>query len=457
MKKAIIFLLAVFTLSIAEAQKVMVKSVFPGDLNDLTARMSPRKDSSGKNCALIRVGIIGVKDMNFPDAIGNVMHEGSEYHVYVPEGLKSLRYNGGGGRIRGKIEFKNYPAVGTIASNRVYHIVFDTENHQRMAIIKATPQTATLIVDGKPVKLDADGIATVEKPVGTYRYRLSAPQYETQEGKIDLIEDELSITKTINLERVKHAVIINGFPSKANLTVDGDSKGPLNLNGDLNLSEGFHTIHLQAEGYDDYEQTINVMAGMPPINISMQKKIEKEVTDRTGTSHTSINLRPGHYLTFGGHLFDKKKYDAQQWGISINYSAMQHFAAIFALREGISYGISFLDKDEMKNTFESTPKDTTTMYIEVPLQIGISVQINSFGTCLFSVMGGGYGKYMWTEMEGGSNSKSKDAWDYGLRLSAILELSKFIIGAEVSSSLNQKGIFYGLHLGYNLGKKNRKK
>ena len=194
---------------------------------------------------------------------------------------------------------------------------------------------------------------------------------------------------------------------------------------------------------------------MAPLKITMQKKKEVEVIDKTGVSHTNLNLRPGHYLLVGGNLFDKKKYDAQQWGLSIGYSAMQHFAAIFALREGISYGRAFLDKKEMANTFDSTPKDTTTNYVEVPLQIGISIPINTFRTSIFSIMGGGYGKYMWTEMQG--SSKSKDEWDYGLRLSAILELSKFVIAADVSSSLNDKGIFYGLHIGWNLGRSNKKK
>ena len=456
MRRVILFLLAVSTVLIAEAQKVTVKSVLPADKNDLTARREARKDPSGNNCALIRVGIVGVKDMSFPDAIGSVAHEGSEYHVYVANGLKSLRYNGGGGKIRGEVKFVNYPAVDTIASNSVYRIVFETENHQRMAIIKVTPHTATLLIDGQPVSLDSDGIATVEKPVGSYLYQLSAPRYESQKGTIVLTEDELSVTKTINLESVKHAISIVGTPADANLTVDGESYGPLSLNGNLSLAEGLHTIHLQAVGYDDYEQTVNVRSGMAPLNIMMQQKQQIEVIDKSGESRTNTNLRPGYYFSAAGHLFDKKKYDAQQWGISISLSAMQHFAAIFAIREGIGFGWSYLDKEEIGNAFENTPKDTTTYYVDVPLQIGISVPVNSFRTCLFSIMAGGYGKYMWTEMQGGSDKKSKDEWDYGLRLTAILELSKFTIGAEVSNSLNKKGLFYGLHIGYNMGRSNKK-
>jgi len=457
MRKIVIFLLAVCAALGVEAQKVTVKSFVAGDKNDLTARREMRKDSNGKNCALIRVGIVGVKDLTFPDAVGKVEYGGSEYQVYVPEDLKSLRYIGGSGSISGEVKFADYPTVGTIVTNSVYRLTFETENHQRMAIFKVTPQTATLIVDGLSVKLDASGIGSVEKNVGKYKYQVSAPQFESQEGTIELTEDELSTIQTIIMEPVKYTLTIGGAPADANLTVDGESYGPVSLNNNLSLAEGRHTIHLQAVGYDDFEQTVDVKAGMAPLNIIMQKKRLIEEIDKTGVSRTSTNLRPGHYISVAGHLFDKKKYDAQEWGLSFNYSAMQHFAAIFALREGIGFGWSYLNKNEISNTFENTPKDSTSLYIDVPLQVGFSIPVNSFRTCLFSVLGGGYGKYMWTEMQGSSDKKTKDAWDYGLRLTAILELSKFTIGAELSSSLNKKGVFYGIRIGYNMGRSNKKK
>lgn len=456
MKKIVLFLLAVCATLSAESQQLNVLSLSAADKNDITARREGRKDSNGKNCALIRVGIVGINDMTFPDAIGNVVHEGSEYQVYVPGGLQSLRYIGGGGSIKGEVKLSDYPDLGDIVSNNVYRLNFDTDDHKRLAIIKVTPKTATLVLDGLSVKLDADGMATVEKPTGSYRYQLSAPQYESLEGTIVFEEKELSTTKTINMEQVTHTISIVGAPSDANLSVDGVSYGPISINRNPNLPEGRHTIRLQAEGFDDYEQVIDVKTGMSPLNIVMQQKRLIEEIDKSKQSRTNVNLRPGHYLSVAGHLFDKKRYDAQQWGISFNYSAMQHFAAIFALREGIGFGWSYMNKDEIKNTFDATPKDSTTKYVDVPLQVGISVPINSFRTCLFSVMGGGYGKYMWTEVKGSSDNKSKDAWDYGLRLTAVFELSKFTIGAEVSSSLNDKGIYYGLHIGYNMGRSNKK-
>ena len=63
-------------------------------------------------------------------------------------------------------------------------------------------------------------------------------------------------------------------------------------------------------------------------------------------------------------------------------------------------------------------------------------------------MGGGYGKYMSTKTEQDSKGKtSKDEWDYGLRASAIIDIKHFTIGADVSTSLNGLGIFFGVNIG----------
>jgi hypothetical protein len=39
-------------------------------------------------------------------------------------------------------------------------------------------------------------------------------------------------------------------------------------------------------------------------------------------------------------------------------------------------------------------------------------------------------------------------WDYGLRLTAQIDINKFVISGEYSSSLNKLGSFYGIKIGY---------
>ena len=450
MKKVILFIfMACVSLNI-EAQQVSIKDVSTAPSTDITARREARKDSNGKNCALIRVGIVGVKDMTFPDAVGSVAHVGSEYQVYVQEGLQSLQYRAKGGAISGEVRFAEYPKVSSILSNMVYRVVFETENHLRAAIFSVEPLTANVTFDGKPVALDGEGMAMVEKPVGNY-------SYETLTGTVSLTEEEISTTTNIQLEQRMHPLNIQCIPPEASLFIDNEPYGPLNEISDLTAAEGKRNIRLLAVGYDDFEQTIDVKADMLPLNITMQQKRQEVKVHKKERTRTLVNVRPGYYIFANANLYDKKKYDAQKWGLGLSFSAMQHFGGIFALREGIGYGISFLSDKEMDNHFTSTPKDTTTQYVDVPLQIGFSIPFGSGNQHLFSIMAGGYGRYMWTKYanEDSDGKESKDVWDYGLRLTALLEIRRMVFGAEVSKSLDGRGMYYGIKVGINMGKRNK--
>jgi len=455
MKKVILFLFIVCVSLDIMAQQVSIKDVSTAASTDITARREARKDSNGKNCALIRVGIVGVKDMTFPDAVGSVAHVGSEYQVYVQEGLQSLRYRGQGGAITGEVRFADYPKVSSILSNMVYRVVFETENHLRAAIFSVEPLTATVTIDGKPATLDAEGMAVIEKPVGRYRYQVTAPGYEMQTGTVSLTEEEISTTTSIQLEQRMHPLSIKCVPPNASLFIDNEPYGPLNEISDLTAAEGRRTIRLLAVGYDDFEQTIDVKSGMMPLNFTMQQKKQEVRVHKEERTRTLVNVRPGYYFFGGANLYNKKKYDAQIWGLDLSFSAMQHFGGIFAFREGIGYGWSPLSDKEMDNFFKSTPKDTTTQYIEIPLQIGFSFPFGKGNRHLFSIMAGGYGRYMWTPYakKDSDGKSSKEVWDYGLRLTALLEINRFVFGAEASSSLDGRGMFYGVKVGVNMGKK----
>lgn len=455
MRKTLFLALLLCSALQAVAQKVFIKDVFTGDSKDLTARREARKDPAGKNCALIRVGIVGVKDMTFPDAIGEVAHIGSEYQVYVPDGLQALRYSSPKSSVSGSIRFADYPKVeGGIQSNLVYRVVFETENHIRAAVFSIAPATAKLTVDGVPTPLDADGMAVVEKPAGSYKYSVSATGYELASGTITLTEEEISTTADIELEPVMHPLSITCVPADAALSIDDVPYGAVNENTDLMVPEGRRRLRLLAVGYDDYERYVDVNANTPALNIVMNQKKQEVVVYKKERTRTHVNIRPGYYLMGYANLFDKKKYDAQLWAIGGEFSFMQHFGGIFAVREGIGYNCSFLSKKHIEDTFEATPKDSTTSNIEIPLQIGISIPFGFGNRHLISVLGGVYGKYMWTEVVDHPDGKSsEEAFDYGLRLTALLEINRFVFGAELSNSLKDRGMYYGLTFGINMGKK----
>lgn len=454
MKRFFFLLMVICAFAVsANAQKVSIKKV-EHLTTDTWGLRNARKDASGKNCAVIRVGIIGVKDMVFPQAIGDVAHIGSEYFVYLPISTKELKYKYKNGSVSGTIAFSKYANQigdsGNLVQGHVYLVEFDTENHIRGAIFSVKPENATLIFNGVNVPLNADGLAVIEKPIGTYKYRVEAAGYEPQSGTVKLTESEISTTTDIALDARQYPLTIACTPPNASLFIDDVPYGELNQTSDLMIAEGSRNIRLVAVGYDDYEQTLNVKNGVN-LNITMQQKKQEVIKFKEERTRTRVNVRPGYYLTGGGALFDKKKYLAQQWGLNLNFAAMQHFGGIFAIREGLGIGVAWLDKELMKDAYEALPTDTTTFYVDVPLQLGISIPFGSYNRNLFSIMGGGYGKYMSTKTQKDSKGNtSQDEWDYGLRASAIIDIKHFTIGADISTSLNKLGIFFGVNIGWKM-------
>ena len=102
--------------------RLKVRSIFE-DKNSLSARVYPRLDTKGKECALLKVRIVG-QGITFGEGIvGDVEQKGNEYWAYVPEGYESLKlfhpfY------LPSEFVFKDY-GIDTIKSKAVYTLIFD--------------------------------------------------------------------------------------------------------------------------------------------------------------------------------------------------------------------------------------------------------------------------------------------------------------------------------------------
>lgn len=426
------------------AQKITLKSVslIPMDLT-IQNDPNPRKDANGKPCALIRVGIVGVEDLVFPDAIGKVKRSFSEYMVFVPEGLESLRYQSQDGTISGSVSFADND-IELIESKRVYSVLFETDSQLRAAIIAATPKTAIVTFDGATIPLDEDGMASVLKPVGTYSYRVEAEGYEPRSGSIQLTEDDISSTARVVLTRKQHPLVITCEPPTAKLFVDGQSYGQLNSLQGLQIAEGSHAIRITAEGYEDYHSQLTDVRQAQQLSVSMVKKKMIEIKEKD--TKRKVNIRPGIYVHAGGELYDKNKYCAHEWGGKAGVNVMHHFGRFFALREGLHANFMALSDSLKHKAFENIADTTSTSWsLEVPLQVGVSIPIGHYNQHLFSVLAGGYVRSIFTK---DADKKYMITWDYGLRLSAQFDIKKFAIQVEVSKSLHDMGMFYGLSVGW---------
>lgn len=479
MKKLIISLVLILTSVSSFAQQLTVKAVNLRSA-DLKASTEQRKDATGKPCAIVRVGVVGVKDLSFPDAVGDVTYSLGEYIVYVPEGLQKLNYKNSTGKIFGAVSFDDYGLE--VETKRVYSVIFESENHIRAAIFSIQPATAKLQFNDKPLQLDKDGMAIVEMPIGTYDYMIEAPGYLSQSGTVSLTDDDISSTVNVTLEQKQYAFTINCQPADATLFIDNVPYGNLKEAKDLKLADGEHLIRLTAVGYNDYEQTISVSGKPSTMTVNMLQMKEKVVEHKGERTRTHVNIRPGFYTTIGGEMYDKNQYLGHDWGIRLSFGAMQHFAGIFSVYEGIGGGISNITKSGKETFFEHAADSANTYFVEIPLLVGVSVPFGKFNKHLFSLLGGGYGRMLLTEIVDEKSSKSVDEhgnglktnWDFGLRVMAILDISRFTISADVSLSLakfkkydketkalvttpitkesNKPNLFFGVTVGAKLGK-----
>ena len=460
------------------AQQLTVKSVNLRP-QDARARTNPRDDAKGKKCAIIRVGVVGVENLVFPDAVGNVERSQSEYVVYVPDGLKSLNYKNKSGQNEGSINFDDYGLeINSLAS---YDVVFESEDRLRSAIFSIQPANATLTFDGKKVDVNKDGIAMINKPVGEYSYMVMADGYLGQSGTVTLTEDDISTVTDIILEQQLYPVTINVFPQESTVFIDNVpyTKDALS---DLKLPGGKHELRVTAPNYQEEESTLTVKHSLTPVYISLkeaktQYKIHEEEQTKTNISIRNAFYITGHFSFAGaanfGKIFDSE--NALDFGIEL--SAVQHFGGMLGIREGISFFL--MQPRGNEKYFEiAAYKDSLQWltHFDFPLQIGFSVPFGAYNRHLFSVFGGGYGRWLWnqddhswavrelTEEEKKKVNKDRDEienyFDYGIRVSSKLDIGHFTLGLDFDYSLHKMGFSAGANIGfklYTLKKKKRKK
>ena len=457
-----------------QAQQLTVKS-FGLRPQDARASTNARDDGKGNKCAIVRVGVVGVGDLVFPDAVGEVKYDLNEYEVYVPAGLKKFRYKNKAGNIQGTIDFEDH-GLDEANSQATYSAIFETDNHLRSAIFTNLPQDARLYFDDQQVKVNKDGTAVVDKPVGEYHYRVVADGYEGTSGTVSLKEDDISTTTVVAMAQRKYKVKINVYPDNATLFVDNI---PYNSStAELELAEGKHTLRATAPYFDEQERTIDVK-GESVEYIDLQAAKHEIVEHKEERSRTSINVRNAAYFNFGVGMMGIGKIDKifdKENALDINFetSWVGHFAGIMGLRVGAGIGLVKSNENEKFLGLAYDAENDSLewlMHVDVPLQIGFSLPFGKYNQHMFNVFGGGYGSYIWLsslrekEVESGSDlqkrvealeEKDKDSKvDYGIRVSVKLDLSHFVIGADLSQSLNGLGFSAGVNLGWKVFKKKK--
>lgn len=189
MKRLIAFILQTFCVIVMQAQNLAVQS-FRMDETDLTANTAGTTviDQNGNKCALIKVETT-LKGFTFDaGTLGVVKTENhvGEVWVYVPEGVKRLSIFH-----EDYMPIRDYDLGMMLRRARTYVLRLSASQQQaaeeaptsQFVIFQVSPANATIELNGEILPVH-NGSATKMMPFGSYDYRVQAPDYMPQTGKV---------------------------------------------------------------------------------------------------------------------------------------------------------------------------------------------------------------------------------------------------------------------------------
>ena len=244
------------------AQSTMDVAKFTRMDNDLTARVTkPVTDTDeGKLCALIRV-ITNLKDIEFrADALGIVKQEqhNGEIWIYVPYGARSLSFAHEGyfpllynytenidEGVVYELRLKNYSSAEQATAN----------TNTQMFVLSHNPDDASVFIDGMEVKTE-NGVFAAMMSKGKHTYKVTADQYEPQEGEIDL-QGEV-VRRDAKLRALFGTFDLFTLPVQGfNILVNGKQVGTSPYKSGR-MEPGKYKVRMEKEKYYPVDTVINI-------------------------------------------------------------------------------------------------------------------------------------------------------------------------------------------------------
>ena len=266
MKRQFILALVLFVCLGAFAQNISVKSfrLLVGDMTTTSAE-GKRLDQNNEVAALIRVvtsetgfafeaGALGVVDTK--QKVGEIW-------VWVPRGSRRITIMH---QQLGVLRDYRYPVE--IEADRTYEMVLTTakietvvkeEVREQYLAFQVSPPTATLEVNDEIWELDADGNAQEYVSFGTYTYRVQAPNYHPDAGRVTVDDPDnakiVPVTLKPNFGWIQ--VAGTGNLQGASVYVDNALVGKAPCKSEA-LKSGQHTVRIVKKMYATYSETVTV-------------------------------------------------------------------------------------------------------------------------------------------------------------------------------------------------------
>lgn len=237
-----------------QAQTISVKS-FRALPMDMTASSleGKRIDQNGEVAALIRV-VTPEKGFVFEGGtlgIVDTKQKVGEIWVWVPRGARKISIMH---QQLGVLREYRYPLE--IESERTYEMVLTTgkvetivkqEVTQQYLAFRISPANAVLEVEGELWEVASDGSAMKFVNFGTYNYRVQAPNYHTEVGKVTVNDPENTQIVPITLKPDFVEVTLK-VDADAEIWVNNEKKGTRTWTG--NLGKGNYKIECKQAGHE---------------------------------------------------------------------------------------------------------------------------------------------------------------------------------------------------------------
>lgn len=264
-KYILLFMLSLFACGVC-AQQLKVKS-FSEAFDDASAQSLKygRKDTNGKYCAIIKVGIT-LDGVTFggPAVLNEyTIHGIGEYFVYMAANGTMLKvYHPSYTPL--VINFGDY-GIDRVKSGMTYVLTLEKPSGYvsaepadaggNLGAFVLQPKTAVLYVDGVQQTMSPDGEYSVFLGYGSHTYKVEAGGYIGKSGTFTIGRSEAPITR-VSLESALATVSVTCPTPAVSLYVDKKSVGTLPWTG--SLSAGMHLVEARRSGYRSAQQTIQL-------------------------------------------------------------------------------------------------------------------------------------------------------------------------------------------------------
>lgn len=266
MKRSILFAFVLLSLTVVAQQNISVKSFTPLPM-DMTASSleGKRIDQNGEVAALIKIEttLTGLTFEGGALGIVDSKQENGEVWVWVPRASRKITVKH---PQLGVLRDYRYPIE--IEAERTYLMVLTTakietiiteEVRMQYLAFQITPVNATLVVNEKYWDVEPDGSAQDYVSFGTYTYRVEAPDYYSDAGRVT-VDDPINaqiVTVTLRPNFGWIEVAGTGNLDGANVYVDNTlvGKAPCKSNP---LKSGTHTVRITKKMYNTYTEIVTV-------------------------------------------------------------------------------------------------------------------------------------------------------------------------------------------------------